>query len=313
MREGGSDDRVLGAAEGPPSARSRSELRDDLRREVAEARVRFEEASLRLEAHRLLGNEGAADDVLAEQQQVLADLEARLGRVVSAAVLQRDAEEVLAGMAPVGPPEPVPSVEQQDPPPRRRPALSGVASAVAVLGVAALAVVGIADPPSEVEVLGAADPAESATGDESTDAPSQRPLPAESGPTAGRSPSGLVDEQDTSAEGGDSEETTDRTDEGPAGPSPDESDEPTDDPTSGFDALVDGISDALRELGGGDTDTDISDPPDDGSSEGSSTVERIVEELEEGSRRSASTSEADDEADEEEPSVEPSRDGFVSD
>lgn len=247
MREDGPDDRSLGdAADGPPSARARDDLRADLRREVADARLRLEEAGLRAETHRLLGDDRAAAEVVAEQQQVVADLERRLGRVVSAAVLQRDAEEVLAGVT-TGPEveSPEPAAPDHVPPRRRVPALSGVASAVAVLAVAALAVVGVTDAPSRIEALGAADPARtepSATA--STDRPSQRPLTSAADPT-GR-------------------EDTDATEPGPAAtgtvdgatpttdpvPSPTPETDPTETPTDpSLDQLVAGLTDALRQLG----------------------------------------------------------------
>lgn len=144
-----------GAAEGPPSARSRDALADDLRRELADARLRLEEAGLRAEAHRLLGNHEQAVEATEEQQAILAEVESRLARVVSTAVVQRDAEHVLARATPAPMPaatEPLPPVEERP----RVPMLSGVASVLALAAVATAAVLGISRGLAPVEVVGAA-------------------------------------------------------------------------------------------------------------------------------------------------------------
>ncbi len=166
------DESRLGAAERrPPSARSRDSLADGLRREVAEARVRFEEAGLRAETHRLLGNDDAALDATREQQDILADVEARLGRVVSAAVVQRDAEQVLADATdlPADVPAPAPDPHEVRP---RTPMLAGVASLLAVVAVSAAAVLGVTQGLDSVEIVGAASDRET-------------PEPASSSPTSG--------------------------------------------------------------------------------------------------------------------------------
>lgn len=133
---------------GPPSARARQQLSADLRRELADARVRLQEASLRAEAHRLLGDDVAAAGAVREQQALLGDLEHRLGRSVSAAVLQREAEHVVAAAE-------VPTVEPAPASPHRRPVLSGVASLVAALALASMAILGQA--PGSVSVLDVSD------------------------------------------------------------------------------------------------------------------------------------------------------------
>ena len=149
------------ATEGPPSERARAALSERLRHEVADARMRFEEAGLRAEAHRLLGQHEAAADVIDEQERILAEVQDRLGRAVSAAVVERDAEQVLADLVaterilPLSAPtlaEPAPSAPQRP----RTPALAGVASVVAMLGLAVAATLGLTRGLDGVEVTEAA-------------------------------------------------------------------------------------------------------------------------------------------------------------
>lgn len=185
MHPRGPDESRLGAAEHrPPSARSRDALADGLRREVAEARVRLEEAGLRAETHRLLGNHEAAVDATREQEQILADVETRLGRVVSSAVVQRDAEQVLAD-ATVAPGDlPVPAQDPRDVRPRT-PMLAGVASVLAVVAVSTAAVLGVAGSPDSVEVVGAASDLER---QERASSPSPDDAPARPSPPAAPTP-----------------------------------------------------------------------------------------------------------------------------
>lgn len=312
MREDGPDDRPTGTpGTGPPSARARADLREQLGREVADARLRFREAGLRAEAHRLLGDDRAAAEVLDEQQEVLAGLERRLGRVVSAAVLQRDAEEVLAGV-------PTLADDPAGSPPRRRlPVLSGVASAVAVLAVATLAVLGVVDSPSRLEVLGAADPADQSTSDAPTDdQPSQRPLPPSPDPAPVEGTAPTLDPTSgatTAATEGDPTPTED----GAASPTAADQD-PTEDGTEdgagpSLDELVSGLGDALRRLGP-DDDPDGGLPregaPTDGTDSLDDVVDDVADELDEDRDLDSSSSPDPDVAG---TGDEPADDGFVSD
>lgn len=190
MPSGGAPWGPRDAAEGPPSERSRASLSDDLRREVADARVRFEEAGLRAETHRLLGDDAAAAAVLAEQEQILADLQDRLGRVVSAAVVQRDAEQVLAevsaaepllGDAPDAPAPRAPAPHHASER-RRPPALAGVASMVAILGVATAGVLGLARGLDGVQIAEVS--ADVTSEDTAPGAPPQAPPATSTGPVA---------------------------------------------------------------------------------------------------------------------------------
>lgn len=171
-------------AEGPPSVRAQAALSDDLRREIADARARFEEAGLRAEAHRLLGDEAGASAVLREQVQILADVQDRLGRAVSAAVIQRDAEQVLADVtrrdhtvrAAIAAPD-APRPEDQTGPSM----LAGVTSLVAVLGIAAAAVLGLTRGLDEVAIDGVSADAVTEVATEGAAAPAPaptRPVPA---------------------------------------------------------------------------------------------------------------------------------------
>lgn len=192
--EPGQDD---APTEGPPSARAQASLAADLRREVADARARFEEAGLRAEAHRLLGDDAGAAEVLREQEAILADVQDRLGRAVSAAVVQRDAEQVLADLT--GAARPTDAVPSSAPPRavsptraeagaagrRRSPALAGAASMVAMLGVVAAAVVGLTRGLDPVEIDGVSADATPGVGvDGAVVSPAPPPGPGRAGSSA---------------------------------------------------------------------------------------------------------------------------------
>jgi hypothetical protein len=161
-----------GRDERPPSARARAELSAGLASDVADARLRLEEAVLRAEGHRLLGDEQGLRVALADQDRIVQGLRERLGRTTSAAVLQRDAEEVVAaaasdvaGLADV--PDDVRVVMLDDAPvtttPRHAPLLSGVASLVALVAIAGAIVLGTGQGPSSpglLEVAGQLDEVE---------------------------------------------------------------------------------------------------------------------------------------------------------
>jgi len=145
----------------PPSARARAELSSGVASGVADARLRLQEAVLRAEGHRLLGDQQGLQAALADQQRILDDLEVRLGRAVSAAVLQRDAEEVVAAavadVPDFAPADDVRLVTLDDEPdaaaPRHAPLLSGVASIVALVALAGAIVLGSGQGPNSPTVL----------------------------------------------------------------------------------------------------------------------------------------------------------------
>lgn len=155
-------DASTGGPDGPPSWRARESLAARLRGDLADARLRLHETVLRAEAYALLGDDQALADVGREQQVLLADIEERFGRTVADAVVERDAEEVVAAAYPALDGEvvdPVATPAGDDAPhPRPRPVLSGVASAVALFGLAAAAVLGVQQGPGTIEVVDAADP-----------------------------------------------------------------------------------------------------------------------------------------------------------
>lgn len=253
--------------EGPPSEQARAALSDRLRRELADARVRFEEAGLRAETHRLLGQDAAAADVVAEQEQILADMQDRLGRAVSAAVVERDAEQVLADLVATEPslvpgraapvPEPAP---REAAAPVRVPALSGVTSIVAVLGLAAAALLGITGGFGRVEITEAAADStpmvdlgtEDTTGAPSPDAVfSPRPGGASSDPATvalPASPTGAPDATEAPLAGPSTEDDS---------PSPTES--PT--PAPELDTVVQELIDAVAGLDPAGPDPDPSSDP----------------------------------------------------
>lgn len=269
--------------EGPPSAQARSSLSEDLRREVAEARLRFEEAGMRAEAHRLLGDPEGAAEVVREQERILADVQARLGRVVSSAVVQRDAEQVFADVAATATAEdaswlePVPAAPDDRP---RSPALAGVASVVAVLGVAAAALFGVVRgfPPVEIAEVAADAPTDQTAVDRpspTADAPQAgpaAPLPGPPAPTAA----------DPTAEAGST----------PDGAMPTRGTTPTDDPTEEtspvpvpdpeLDAVVQELVDAVAGLGGSDDDATDPETPSEDVDASVGELDTLVDELDDG-------------------------------
>lgn len=206
MHPRGPDESRLGTAEHrPPSARSRDALADGLRREVANARLRFEEAGLRAETHRLLGNHEAAVDATREQEEILADVEARLGRVVSSAVVQRDAEQVLADATVHAGDLPVHAQDPREIRPRA-PMLAGVASVLAVVAVSTAAVLGLTGGLDRVEVVGAAGDLEA---QEQTSSPSPDDTPTRPAPPPAQAPRAAVTEARTTADSSVDAEPTD--------------------------------------------------------------------------------------------------------
>lgn len=91
-------------------------LRDELRRDVAELRVRLEELALRSEVHQVTGNEDGIEAAIVEQRQMLRQFERRMSHRIADAIVEREAEVVLSGAlvelqragadtGPFGPPE----------------------------------------------------------------------------------------------------------------------------------------------------------------------------------------------------------------
>lgn len=153
-----------GRDERPPSARARAELSAGVASDVADARLRLQEAVLRAEGHRLLGDEQGLQVAMADQDRILQGLRERLGRTTSAAVLQRDAEEVVAaavaGVADldditVADDARVVTLDDALVPsaPRHSPLLSGVASVIALVAVAGAIALGTGQGPSSPGVL----------------------------------------------------------------------------------------------------------------------------------------------------------------
>lgn len=246
--------------EGPPSEQARAALSERLRREVADARMRFEEAGLRAEAHRLLGQHDAAADVVHEQERILAEVQDRLGRAVSAAVVERDAEQVLADLVATERLHPVASPPARDPDPApvpaergRTPALAGVTSIVAVIGLAAAAILGLTRGMDQVEVTEAA--ADSTPSEQVTDdAPLAGPTPLA---TSSARPGGDASDPATVAPSPDAASPT------PASPAPtteDGTDEPSPTPAPGLDTVVQEIIDAVQGLDDAGLDRDDEDP-----------------------------------------------------
>ncbi|MDX1659617.1 MAG: hypothetical protein R3343_12410 [Nitriliruptorales bacterium] len=79
-----------------PSRRARERLAGTLHREVAELQVRLSEASLRSDLYRAAGQPQAAADAVADQQELLDDFHARVDAAVSSAIVEREAEQIIA-------------------------------------------------------------------------------------------------------------------------------------------------------------------------------------------------------------------------
>lgn len=285
-------------AEGPPSEQACASLSEQLRREVADARVRFEEASLRAETHRMLGDDARAAEVVREQERLLADVQDRLGRAVSAAVVERDAEQVLADLGaterrPLGPtqrppltptqrrPRPVwrpPAVVTPTEPAavdhRRTPALAGVASMVVVLAVAAAGVLGLARGWDRVEVAEVS--ADSTVDETAPDAAPTTPSSSLVGPTRGPDRDGTVGPSSPPATASDVPAATEAAaaEDGTDAPSPTPT--PTPDLGTVVQELVDAVS-GLDESSLGPVDQDT-----ESSSEDSGAAVPSVDELLEG-------------------------------
>lgn len=81
------------------SRSARERLRDALRNQLDEVQVRLQEAILRADAHLLTGNSQGAEQALEDQRRLLGDLERRLESVLSDALVEREAEAVVADAA----------------------------------------------------------------------------------------------------------------------------------------------------------------------------------------------------------------------
>lgn len=80
-----------------PSEMASGRLRDELRRDVAELRVRLEELALRSEVHQVTGNEDGIEAAIVEQRQMLRQFERRVRHRIADAIVEREAEVVLSG------------------------------------------------------------------------------------------------------------------------------------------------------------------------------------------------------------------------
>lgn len=194
--------------QGCPSGVAGDRLASRLRSDVADVRVRLEEAVLRSDALLATGQPERAAAVLDEQQVLLAELRETLSSSVAAALVEAEAESVLAG-SPDAPDlfgTPVqdapdlcdsPDIPVQDEAPPRR-TVRATASAV-VSAVAALALLIVAAPTPSPDVLnvrdraGAADRAPSSPLLGSPDRPAAAEDDADArvtGPDEARRPSG---------------------------------------------------------------------------------------------------------------------------
>lgn len=139
-RERRATDASLG---GRPSGVARDRLARRIRTDVADVRVRLEEAMLRSDALLATGQPERAAAVLHEQQALLAELRETLSSSVAAAMAEAEAEAVLAG-SPDGTTLFGDPAGHEVPAPRRT--FRSTASAL-VSAVAALAVLLVAAPP----------------------------------------------------------------------------------------------------------------------------------------------------------------------
>lgn len=138
---------------GRPSGVAGDRLARRLRTDVADVRVRLEEAALRSDALLAIGQPERAAAVLDEQQALLAELRETLSSSVAAAMVEAEAESVLAG-SPDGTTLFGEPVAPEVPEPRR----SGHSTASAfVSAVAALALLIVAAPTPPPDTLAAAD------------------------------------------------------------------------------------------------------------------------------------------------------------
>ena len=80
-----------------PSEVASGRLRDELRRDVAELRVRLEELALRSEVHQVTGNEDGLEATIVEQRQMLHAFERQIRHRIADAIVEREAEVVLSG------------------------------------------------------------------------------------------------------------------------------------------------------------------------------------------------------------------------
>ncbi len=261
-------DAPTGGPDRPPSWRARESLAERLRGDVADARLRLHETVLRAEAYALLGDDQALAEVGREQQALLADIEERFGRTVADAVVERDAEEVIAAAYPVldgavVDPVAVPAGDDDAPRPRPRPVLSGVASAVALFGLASAVVLGVQQGPDTIEVVDAADRGPDAA---QTEAGVQLPAPDPGwwtvvpvDPAAGPTEAG--DEVVAEATATDAAEATAAEPATPASTSdPGDADDGEDAPDApDLDSVVSDLNEAVERLDG--SQLGVTDPP----------------------------------------------------
>lgn len=159
------------AAAGRPSVVARDRLAARVRAEVADVRVRLEEATLRSDALLATGQPERAAAVLDEQHALLAELQDNLASAVASASVEAEAESVLSGCADgaalFGTPRPDPASPRGG----VRPTASSLASAVAVLALLVVAL-----PTPSPESLSVTDP-RTAPGREDAADPVEQLLP----------------------------------------------------------------------------------------------------------------------------------------
>lgn len=243
--------------EGPPSAWARAALSGDLRRELLDARVRLQEASMRAEAHRLLGDEQSAAEALGDQQAILAEVEGRLARVVSAAVVQRDAEEVLAAASTTL----TAPLDHEVTPAPRVPALSAMVPALVALVLVAGALIGFGRGPDTVQINEVTAGGPNAGGSDAPDlpAPAFGPLALPTAPSIPGTPRATGPSAAPTAEDptfSEPDGPTSAADRGAAGTP---GDAETEGEPQSFDTVVDALMDAVAGLDGDDEGDDTDD------------------------------------------------------
>jgi hypothetical protein len=78
-----------------PSDVAAGRLREQLRREVADLRIRLEEVALRSEVHERIGNLDAVEAAFEEQELMLSQFERRVQHRIVDAIVEREAESIL--------------------------------------------------------------------------------------------------------------------------------------------------------------------------------------------------------------------------
>lgn len=101
--------------DGRPSTESRARLAAELHEQLAASRMAWDAALLRSDAALAAGDQAAADAALEDHRALLGVIEERLGAVVAAALVAREAEDVVRSAAEVEPVDEAPAVPRPAP------------------------------------------------------------------------------------------------------------------------------------------------------------------------------------------------------